>query len=192
MKIMRSSFLFNISFLLIGSASLCLWGCNGNVNQDSNNVGKNKVAAQKGVTNLFLSYTDSLIKLPLASFNEEGILSLNKRFEGNLPLIIYNGKKGDDGKSIVIQPYQNKGTATNITAGIILLLPKHIADSLHIGDFTRYFGNIKEEQPAIGVTEQPLPVEINVNGNTSLKLTFNNNKKLHLAQVTTVEVLKYR
>lgn len=192
MKIMRSSFLFNISFVLICSASLCFCGCNGNVNQDSNNVGKNKVAAQKGVTNLFLSYTDSLIKLPLASFNEEGILSLNKRFEGNLPLIIYNGKKGGDRKSIVIQPYQNNGTATNITAGIILLLPKHIADSLHIGDFTRYFGNIKEEKPAIGVTEQPLPVEINVNGNTSLKLTFNNNEKLHLAQVTTVEVLKYR
>ncbi len=187
---MRSYFRFNVFFVLLYIVSACFSGCNRDSRQHSE-PNNNKVTAKTNVPDLFLSYTDSVAKLPLNRFNEAGIQSLNKAFAGKLPLSMYNGKQNNDDKSIVIQPYHNKDVST-IGAGIILLVPKSITDSLYIGDFTRHFGNIQQEKPMIGVTEQPRPVEIKLNANTSIRLTFNDNEKLALAHVTMVEVLKYR
>ncbi|KRT15641.1 hypothetical protein ASU31_13330 [Pedobacter ginsenosidimutans] len=189
MQIMRSYFRFNMLLVLLYAVAACFVGCNGNSKQDSKP--NNKIAEKASVTDLFLSYTDSVAKLPLNRFNEAGIVSLNKSFADKLPLSIYKGKQTNNDKNIIVQPYQNNNTAT-IIAGIILLVPKSITDSLHIGDFARHFGDIKKEKPMIGVTEQPRPVQINVNANTVIKLTFNDNEKLALAHVTMVEVLKYR
>lgn len=185
MQIMRSSFRFNIFFVLLYLVGICFAGCNG----DSKSV-NNHVTEKVNITDLFLSYTDSVAKLPLNNFNKAGIVSLNKKFADKLPLTIYNGKQESDDKNIIVQPYQNNNTAA-ISAGMILLVPKSITDSLHVGDFTHRFGNIKKEE-SIAVTEQPLPVEINIDAHTSIKLTFNNNEKLDRAQVTMVEVFKYR
>jgi len=190
MQIMRSYFRFNMFFVLLYIVSACFVGCKGDGKQDSK-PNDNKITEKVSVTDLFLSYTDSVAKLPLTRFNEAGIISLNKTFAAKLPLTIYNGKKYSDDKSIIVQPYQNNDTAA-ISAGIILLVPKSITDSLRIGDFTRHFGDVNKEKPMIGVTEQPRPVQINVNANTAIKLTFNDNEKLALAHVTMVEVLKYR
>jgi len=190
MKIMRSYFRFNMFLVLLYAVSACFVGCNGNNKQDSK-PNNNKIAEKVNVTDLFLSYTDSVAKLPLNRFNEAGIVSLNKLFADKLPLSIYQGKQTNNDKNIIVQPFQNNDTAT-IIAGIILLVPKSITDSLHIGDFTRHFGDLKKEKPMIGVTELPRPVQININANTVIKLTFNNNEKLALAHVTMVEVLKYR
>jgi len=187
---MRSYFRFNMFFVLLYAVSACFVGCNGDSKQDSR-PGNNKIAEKVNVTDLFLSYTDSVAKLPLNKFNEAGILSLSKSFTDELPLSIYKGKQTNNDKNIIVQPYRNSDTAT-IIGGIIILLPKSITDSLHIGDFTRHFGDLKKEKPMIGVTELPRPVQINVNANTVIKLTFNNNEKLALAHVTMVEVLKYR
>ncbi|MGN8058236.1 hypothetical protein ACTJKN_18285 [Pedobacter sp. 22163] len=187
---MRSYFRFNIFFVLLFTVSACFVGCNGD-NKQGSKPNNDKIAEKVNVTNLFISYTDSVAKLPLNRFNETGIISLNKSFAGKLPLSIYQGKQTNNDKNIIVQPYQNNDTAT-IIAGIILLVPKSITDSLRIGDFTRHFGGIKIEKPMIGVTEQPRPVQINVNANTVIKLTFNDNEKLTLAHVTMVEVLKYR
>lgn len=185
MQIMRSSFRYNIFFVLLYLVGICFAGCN----EDSKPV-NNRITEKVSVTDLFLSYTDSVAKLPLNSFNKAGIVSLNKIFADKLPLTIYNGKQESDDKNIIVQPYQNNNTAA-ISAGMILLVPKSITDSLHVGDFTHHFGNIKKEE-SIAVTEQPLPVEINIDAHTSIKLTFNNNEKLDRAHVTMVEVLKYR
>ncbi|RBQ03840.1 hypothetical protein [Pedobacter miscanthi] len=185
MQIMRSSFRYNIFFVLLYLIGICFAGCN----EDSKPV-NNHVTEKVNITDLFLSYTDSVAKLPLNSFNKAGIVSLNKTFADKLPLTIYNGKQESDDKNIIVQAYQNNNTAA-ISAGMILLVPKSITDSLHVGDFTHRFGNIKKEE-SISVTEQPLPVEINIDAHTSIKLTFNNNEKLDRAQVTMVEVLKYR
>ncbi|GGH19066.1 hypothetical protein GCM10007422_43660 [Pedobacter zeae] len=190
MQFMRSYFRFNVFFVLLYAVSTCFAGCNGN-GKEENKPGNNKATAKANVTDLFLSYTDSAAKLPLDRFNEAGITSLNKTFAGKLPLTIYDGKEHRDDKSIVIQPYKNNDIAT-ISAGMILLVPKSITESLRIGDFTRHFGEIKKEKPLIGITEQPLPVEISIDAHTSLKLTFNNNEKLDQAHVTMVEILKYR
>ena len=176
-------------FVLLYAVSACFVGCNVDNKQDKPN--NNKIAEKASVTGLFLSYTDSVAKLPLNRFNETGIILLNKSFADELPLSIYKGKQTNNDQNIIIQPYQNNDTAT-IIGGIILLVPKSITDSLHIGDFTRHFRDLKKEKPMIGVTEQPRPVQINVDANTAIKLTFNDNEKLALAHVTMVEVLKYR
>jgi len=190
MQIMRSYFRFNIFFVLLFTVSACFVGCNGDSKQDSKPK-NDKIAEKVNVTDLFISYTDSVAKLPLNRFNETGIVLLNKSFAGKLPLSIYQGKQINNDQNIIVQPFQNNDTASLI-AGIVLLVPKSITDSLRIGDFTRHFGGIKIEKPMIGVTEQPRPVQINVNANTVIKLTFNDNEKLALAHVTMVEVLKYR
>ncbi|KQM67159.1 hypothetical protein ASE74_06745 [Pedobacter sp. Leaf216] len=182
-------FRFNILFVLLYALSACFVGCNGDHKQHKTN--NNQIAGKITVTDLFLSYTDSVAKIPLNRFNESNIISLNKSFANKLPLSIYKGEQNKNAQNIIVQSYQNNN-ASHIGAGAILLLPKFISDSLRVGDFTRHFGNIKKEKPTIGVTEQPLPVEINLNAYTSIKLTFNNNEKLELAQVTMVEVLKYR
>lgn len=174
---------------LIAATILCFSGCSGNgkqLNEKNGHIFAEKVS----VKDSFLSYTDSLTKLPLSKINDQGIVPVNKAFANKLPISLYKGEAiGHD--SIIVKPYKNNDIAT-IKAGIRLLVPQLIADSLTIGDFTRYFGDIKKEKPMIGTTELPLPVEININASTVLKLTLNNYKKLELAHVTMVEVLKYR
>jgi len=188
MKIMRLSGHLHM-FLLITTTGFCFLGCSGGAKQpDEKNV--HQLLTKASITDSFLAYTDSLTKLPLSKLNDTGIVPISKVFADKLPIIIYKGKEISN-DSIIVQPYQNKDIAT-ISAGIRLLVPRSITDSLTIGDFTRHFGNIKSEKPMIGITELPLPVEISVDTNTALKLTFNSNKKLELAHVTMVEVLKYR
>jgi len=190
MQIMYSYFRFNMFFVLLCAVSACFAGCKGGSKQTSK-PNNNKVTGKVNVNDLFLTYTDSVSKLPLNRFNEAGILLLNKSFTAKLPLSIYKGEQTNNDQNIIVQPYQNNDTAT-ITAGIILLVPKSITDSLYVGDFTRHFGDLKKEKPMIGVTEQPRPVQIDVNANTVIRLTFNDNEKLALAHVTMVEVLRYR
>lgn len=138
----------------------------------------------------FLTYIDSVSKLPEAKFNEAGILSLNKRFLSRLPLVMHDSIKGDNRKDIVIQYYRSK-EYPKVGSGIIFLIPEAIADSLVVSDFTNYFGSIKSEKTHIGITAQPLPVYITVSSERSIKLTLNNNENQSQAAVTTVEVLDY-
>lgn len=186
---MRLSGRIYFFLVLIAATVLYFSGCSGADKQPDEKNG-HILAEKVSITNSFLSYTDSLTRLSLSQLNRLGIVPINKRFAGQLPLSIYEGKAiGQD--SIIVQPYKNNDMAS-VQAGIRLLVPKSITDSLTIGDFTRYFGDIKKERPMIGTTEQPLPIEISINASTALKLTFNNSEKLELAHVTMVEVLKYR
>jgi hypothetical protein len=171
---------------------LCFFSCNGNRAQHKQKEDKfQKNVHQTDSIQLFLTYIDSVSKIPLSKFSEASLISLNKKFSGKLPLVMYNSGKRDEDKNIIAQLYKNKDTINVIKAGAIFLLPKSVTDPLHIADFTRYFGSLKKEKPMIGVTEQPLPVQINVSASTSIKLTFNNNEKLDQARVIMVEVLKY-
>ena len=72
---------------------------------------------------------------------------------------------------------------------IIFLIPETITDSLVVANFTEYFGHIKIEKPLIGITAQPLPVNIRVSSHRKIKLTFKNNENRDQAGVTMVEVL---
>lgn len=183
--------ILDIFFLifLLGSFS----GCSGDHEQHQKKEDKLQVANDHKMSNshLFLTYVDAVAKLPLQDFNEVNIQSINKKFSNQLPLVMYDPSKDDNGQSIVVQIYKNKGAANKIKSGAILLVPKHITDSLHIADFTRYFGNIKKEKPLIGITEQPLPVQITISASTAIKLTFNDHEKIEQAKVIMVEVLKY-
>ncbi|QDW26110.1 hypothetical protein [Pedobacter sp. KBS0701] len=172
---------------------LCFLSCNENrVQQDQKDDKSLKTVHQeKDSKHLFLTYIDSVSKIPLSKLSETGLISLNKAFSGKLPLAIHKSAEDNADKNIIAQVYKNKDTINKIKAGVIFLVPKSITDSLYIGDFTRYFGSLKKEKPTIGVTEQPLPVQINVSTSTSIKLTFNNNEKLDQARVIMVEVLKY-
>lgn len=186
---MRLSGRLHMFLTLIAATILCFSGCSGNGKKPDEENGP-MLAEKASINDSFLSYTDSLTKLPLSKLNDLGIVAINKAFANKLPIGLYSSKAiGHD--SIIVYPYKNNDIAT-VRAGIRLLVPQSITDSLTIGDFTRYFGDIRKEKPMIGVTEQPLPVQININANTALKLTFNNNQKLDLAHVTMVEVLKYR
>ncbi|MCX2432412.1 hypothetical protein [Pedobacter sp. GR22-10] len=171
----------------------CFLGCSGN--QDHHQKEESKLQLvdnhKTGIADLFLNYIDSLVKLPLAQFNEPHIQALNKKFSGKLKLEIYHDEKHDSEKSIVVQYYKNGEKRNMIKAGVICLIPKPISDSLRIADFASYFGSIKEEKPEIGITAQPLPVKIKVSDSTTIKLTFNNHEKLDQAHVIMVEILKY-
>ena len=171
----------------------CFLGCNRNHSQDQKKEVKlQSVNDQKmSSTHLFLTYIDSLSKLPLTQFNEKHIQLLNKKFSGKLMIEIYNDKKHDGEKSIVVQYYKNEEKVNKVKAGLICLIPESISDSLRIADFVGYFGSIKEEKPLIGITAQPLPVKIKVSESTTIKLTFNSHEKPDQAHVIMAEVLKY-
>lgn len=191
----RSSFSFKIFPVVLGALVVMAYfsGCSGGSNQISQKEDKlQTVNDNKTSTQQFLIYIDSIAKLPLAKFNEANILSLNKSFSGKLPLVFYHSGKLNEEKNIVIQYYRNQDLNNNIKAGAIFLVPKPITDSLRIADFTGYFGSIKKEEPLIGTTAQPLPVQIAVTDETSIKLTFNDNEKIDQAHVISVEVLKYK
>ncbi|WP_025145658.1 hypothetical protein [Pedobacter jeongneungensis] len=192
MKKMSLSSRFKLPVIICVLIFICCLSCT----EDRTKNKKDNVSIidkkSAGVSQLFLDYTDSVTKLPSAKLNEAGITSLNRAFSGKLPLAIYNGKQYNNDKNIVVQSYKNNDTKSIIKSGVILLVPKFITDSLRIRDFTRHFGNIKEEKQMIGTTEQPLPVQINVDANTAMKLTFNPGEKLELAHVIMVEVLKYK
>lgn len=185
---MRLSGCLHMFLALIVAITLCFSGCRDRKQAEEKNV--NLLMQKKSIVASFLSYTNALTKLPLSKPNDQALVPINKAFADKLPITTYKGKAiADD--SIVVHVYKNNDIAT-ISAGIRLLVPESITDSLTIGDFTRYFGSVKKEKPMIGITEQPLPVEISIDANTALKLTFNSNEKLELAHVTMVEVLKYR
>jgi len=189
MKMMRLPVRLYAFLVLTAAIVWCFSGCSGGDQKPDQQKGR-KLAKNASSTDNFLSYTDALTKLPLSKFDSLGIVPTNKAFADKLPISIYKGEAiGHD--SIIVHPYKN-GKVANIKGAIRLLVAQSITDSLTIGDFTRYFGDIKKEKPLIGNTEAPLPVEITVDANTALKLTFNSNKKLALAHVTMVEVLKYR
>jgi len=191
MEKMRLPSCFKLLPAIVGALILiCCLSCNEDRTKNKNVRPADKKS--ENVTRLFLNYTDSVTKFPLSKLNEAGIISLNRKFAGKLPLAIYNGEQYHDDQNIIIQPYKNNGTESTVKAGVILLVPKFLTDSLLIGDFTRHFGNIEEEKQTIGTTEQPLPVKINVDANTAIKLTFNPGEKLELAHVIMVEVLKYK
>ncbi|WP_307450105.1 MULTISPECIES: hypothetical protein [unclassified Chryseobacterium] len=141
---------------------------------------------------IFLTYLDSLVKLPAAEFNEAAMMSVHKKYAIELPLVIYDPAKEQNRQDIIIQYYKNNNTSNEVETGIILLIPETITDSLVVGDFTRYFGPITDEQPLIGITEQPRPVRIRVSPDRTIKLTFENNRNRDQAGVTRVEILNYR
>ncbi|GAA4210861.1 hypothetical protein GCM10022289_38910 [Pedobacter jeongneungensis] len=191
MEKMRLPSCFKLLPAITGALILiCCLSCNEDRTKNKNVLLANKKS--ESTTRLFLNYTDSVTKLPLAKLNEAGIISLNRKFTGKLPLAIYNGEQQHNNQNVIVQPYQNNGTENMVKAGVILLVPKFLTDSLLIDDFTHHFGNIEEEKQTIGTTEQPLPVKINVDANTAMKLTFNPGEKLELAHVIMVEVLKYK
>ncbi|MFW0717152.1 hypothetical protein [Pedobacter sp. N23S346] len=183
--------ILHIFFLifLLGSFS----GCNGDHAPFQKKEYMLQVANDKKMSDahLFLTYIDSVAKLPLTKFSEANLIILNKKFSEYLPLVMHNLSKDDNGKNIVIQLYHKSDSTNTIQAGAIFLVPKHITDSLHIADFTRYFGSIKKEKPLIGITEQPLPVQITISASTAIKLTFNDHEKIEQSKVIMVEVLKY-
>ncbi|MGO4877699.1 hypothetical protein [Pedobacter sp. AJM] len=166
-------------------------GCSENQTHDQKKREKSVNDQKAGSTHVFLTYIDSLTKIPLNQFNEPRIQSLNKKFSAKLMVEIYNDEKHDAEKSIVVQYYKNEEQANKVKAGMICLIPESISDSLRIADFAAYFGKINEEKPLIGITAQPLPVKIKVSESTTLKLTFNSHEKLDQAHVIMAEVLKY-
>ena len=193
----RSSFIFKsnrIYYILFTCMLSCFLSCNEDKNQSQKNnsiipVVKELEASQAEV---FLTYIDSVSKLPEAKFNEAGIRSLNKNFLSKLPLVMHDPTKEENGQNIIIQYYNNKELQSKMGSEIIFLIPEALTDSLVVADFTDYFGHIKTEKPLIGVTTQPLPVHIRVSSDREIKLTFRNNGSQNLAAVTTIEVLNYR
>lgn len=142
------------------------------------------------VPRLFLAYIDSVTRVPLKKFNETSLIAFDDKFSNRLPLTMHDPSRVDNGKNILMQVYRHDNAIDSIQAGAIFLLPKVISEALSVEDFTRYFGKIKAEKPLIGVTAQPLPVQIDVFPGTSLKLTYNDHANLAEAKVVTVEVLK--
>lgn len=189
--IFKSNSIYYILFAFILSSFL---SCKDDKNQSQKNksiISKAK-KLEDNQAKTFLTYVDSVSKLPEAKFNEAGIRSLNKRFLNRLPLVMYDPTKDENGQRIIIQYYKNNETYIKVESGIIFLIPETITDSLVVADFTDYFGSIKNEKPLIGITAQPLPVHIQVSSTRAIKLTFKNNENHNQAGVTTVEVLNYR
>lgn len=148
-------------------------------------------AGKMSETQLFLNYIDSVTKLPLKDFNEDKVQGLNQKFADQLPLVMYDASK-EPVESIVVQLYRNKAATDTVKSGAVILVPRHLTDSLRVADFTGYFGKLKKEKPLIGITAQPLPVQIDLFSGTALQLTFNDHEKPEQAHVITVEILKYK
>jgi len=195
---MRNSvFIFKsacIYYILFACILSCFLSCNEDKNQSQKNNSIIPVVKEWEASraNVFLTYIDSVSKLPEPKFNETGIRSLNKRFLSKLPLMMNDPTKEENGQKIIIQYYKNKELQSKMGSEIIFLIPETITDSLVVADFKEYFGHIKNEKLLIGVTAQPLPIYIAVSSDRAIKLTFNNNDKQDRAGVTTVEVLNYR
>lgn len=153
-----------------------------------------KEAKEKKVhqAEIFMAYLDSVVKLPDTGFNEEGVRSLNKRFLTELPLVMHDSVIEDNRKDILIQYYRNSEKSLEVGSGIIFLIPEAISDSLVVADFTAYFGRIKNQEPLIGITEQPRPLHILVSSNREVKLTIKNNENRDQAGVTAVEILNLK
>ena len=181
---------FKIFPLVVLTALLCsILSCSGeHQNQDSSHQPGDVTEIK--VPRLFLAYIDSVTRVPLKKFNETSLIAFNHEFSNRLPLTMHDPSKVDNEKNIVMQVYRHDNAIDSIQAGAIFLLPKVISDALSVEEFTRYFGKIKPEKPLIGVTAQPLPVQIDVFPGTSLKLTYNDHANRAEAKVVTVEVLK--
>ena len=181
---------FKVFHLVALTALLCIiFSCSGeHQNQDSSQQSADVTEVK--VPQLFLTYIDSVTRVPVEKFNEASLIAFNHEFSNRLPLMMHDPSKVDNGKNIVMQVYRHDNAIDSIQAGAVFLLPKVISDSLSVGDFTRYFGKTKPEKPMIGVTAQPLPVQIDVFPGTSLKLTYNDHANRAEAKVVTVEVLK--
>lgn len=166
--------------------------CN-NAKQEQKVVNQSKAFGTQQVSRvqMFMSYIDEIAKLPLTDFDQSHIEALNQAAPASLQLVVFAGEQANEA-SIIMQPYRNNDTANPIKAGAIFLLPKSLSDSARVTDFTRRFGELKKEDAAIAATGQPLPVNLKVDEATALKLTINHNKQLSLANVITVEVLKYK
>lgn len=143
-------------------------------------------------TVVFLTYIDSIVKLPDARFDMPGIQSLNKIFLSELPLVMHEHAKEENRQNILLQYYENKEAALEVESGIVFLIPEALTDSLVVADFTDYFGSIENEKPLIGVTAQPLPVYIRVSPERKIKLTFKNNQNQDQAGLTAVEIINLR
>lgn len=143
-------------------------------------------------TVVFLTYIDSIVKLPDARFNMPGIWSLNKIFLSELPLVMHEHAKEESRQNILLQYYENKKASLEVESGIVFLIPEALTDSLVVADFTDYFGSIENEKRLMGVTAQPLPVYIRVTPKRKIKLTFKNNENQDQAGLTAVEVVNYR
>jgi len=146
----------------------------------------------ESTTQLVLNYVDSIISLPKAKFNDAGIKALNKTFSRQLPLVLYDSTKNEDSQDILIQCYKNNDSISKIHSGVILLLPKSITESISISDFTGYFGSLNNDKPLLVAPAQPLPVQIDVSENTSIKLSFNKSVNLSDSAVIMVDILRYR
>ncbi|WP_307456780.1 hypothetical protein [Chryseobacterium sp. SORGH_AS_0447] len=132
------------------------------------------------------------MKLSDTAFNETGIKSVNKKYVNQLPLVMYDPIREENRQDIIMQYYKNNETSSEVESGIVILIPPKITDSLVIADFTHYFGDLTDEKPLIGITEQPLPVRIKISSDREIKLTFKNNANRDGAGVTRVEILNYR
>ncbi|MCJ8154702.1 hypothetical protein MKJ01_13100 [Chryseobacterium sp. SSA4.19] len=137
---------------------------------------------------IILVYIDSVAKLPDAKFNEAGIRSLNKKFLNKLPLVMYDSLKETQGQNIVMQYHYSKKENLTTNSEMIFLIPESMTETLTVGDFTDYFGDIREQEPLIGIIKQPLPEYIDISPKRSIKLTFNNSEKRDRAGVVMISV----
>jgi len=141
---------------------------------------------------IFLTYLDSLVNLPDAKFNEPSIRSFNDRYVSQLPLLMHDSLKVQSSDSILIQYYKNEQPNPEVESGIRFLIPKTIADSLVVSDFTSYFGSVTDEKPLLGITKYPLPVRIRTSGDREIRLTFKNDVNRERAGVIMLEILNYK
>ncbi|MBO9693600.1 hypothetical protein [Chryseobacterium sp.] len=141
---------------------------------------------------IFLTYLDSLVHFPDTKFNEPTIRSFNDRYASQLPLVMYDSLKTQSNSSILIQYYKSKQLNLQVESGIRFLIPKTIADSLVVSDFTNHFGPVTNEKTLIGITKYPLPVHIRTSRDREIKLTFKNDVNRERAGVIMVEILNYK
>ncbi|WP_294280690.1 hypothetical protein [uncultured Chryseobacterium sp.] len=189
---MRNS-LINLKVLYY-IVSACMFSCFLSCNGDHGQSQRNRTAhpevkeIKSSQAKIFLAYLDELVKLPDATFNEAELRSINKKYASQLPLVMYDSTQEQSRQDILIHYYTNNQLGPVMESGIRFLMPETLTDSLVVSDFTRYFGNTEDEEPLIGITEQPLPVHIKVSSDREMKLTFKNNVSKEQAGVTMVEI----
>ncbi|MDR6515819.1 hypothetical protein [Chryseobacterium camelliae] len=172
----------------------CFLSCNGDHTQrQRNRTAEAEVKEIKSSrAQIFLAYLDALVKLPDAKFSEAELRSINKKYASQLPLVMYDSTQEQSTQDIVIHYYKNNQLGPVMESGIRFLVPETLTDSLVVSDFTRYFGNVEDEKPLIGITKQPLSVHIKVSSDREMKLTRKNNINKEQAGVTMVDIFNYR
>ncbi|MHC8948414.1 hypothetical protein [Sphingobacterium hungaricum] len=114
-----------------------------------------------------MALVDSITKLPFDKFNEDGLLHIQKLFEDQFPIEIFNKNDNSISDPFVIS---SSKADDQMLADISIYLNEPYSNATRIADFSNYFGPIEEKHRLSRAMKVPLPETIEIDNRTSLQI----------------------